>query len=256
MSTTPPLTVDASNRVHNTFDGSYRPTRRNSTYSDEIGVDYDENTKATSYGRVPTYPYHPSTFQPAVDASNHIHNMFDSFHKPVRRKWTRFDDLCVDHHENGMDTSLRRASSLLHPSSTSILTEDASKHVHNPPVGSYEPMCQHSTHSDALGIDYQQNPKDTSIRRVPSLVQPPLTSGCRTPTPMTSAPPVDTFSRVHNTTGPQDPTRRVPMGFDAPMSIETNYNPSHSYHNTTRRMSTCFDTLPGADVYNTKDTSS
>ena len=139
---------------------------------------------------------------------------------------------------------------------TPLSTVDASKRVHNPPAGSYEPMRQCSTHSDALDIDRHQNPKDTSIRRVPSLVQPPLTSGCRTPIPMTSAPPVDVFSRVHNTTGPRDSTSHVSTHLDAPTSIKTNYNPSHGYHNTTRRMSMCFDTLLGADVYNTKDTSS
>ena len=142
MSTTPLLTVDASNCVHNTFDGSYKPTRRNLTYSDEIGVDYDKNTKATSVRRVPTYPHHPSTFQPAVDASNRVHNMFDGFHKPVRRKSTRFDDLCVDHHENGMDTSCGRGSPFLP-------AVDVSKHVHNASDDPHNLIHRCSTHFDA-----------------------------------------------------------------------------------------------------------
>ena len=168
-------------------------------------------------------------------------------------------------------------------STTPLSTVDASKHVHNPPAGSYEPMRQYLMHSDALGVDHQQNPKDTSIQRVPSLVQPPLTSGCRTPTPMTSASPVDTSNHVHNllhidqppkhcvstglnaTTsiemyynlsyGYHNPKHHVPTGVDAPMSFKTNYNPSHGYHNMTCRMLTCFDTPQGADVYNTKDMS-
>ncbi len=73
---------------------------------------------------------------------------------------------------------------------------------------------------------------------------------------MTSAPPVDTFSHVNNTTSPHDPMRHVSTCLDAPMSIEMNYNPSHGYHNVTCQTSTCFDTPQGADVYNTKDMSS
>ncbi len=71
---------------------------------------------------------------------------------------------------------------------------------------------------------------------------------------MSYALPVDTSNHVHNVPHvEQPPKHHVSMGVDAPMSFKMNYNPSHGYHNTTRRTSTCFDTLPGANVYHTKD---
>ena len=170
----------------------------------------------TSRHRTPT----PITSARPVDASSRIHN-------PSQAEDTSYGS--VPFYQPSHTSRCRNTTP-----TTPLSTVDVSKRIHNPPAGSYEPMCQHSTHYDAPGVDCHQNPKATSIRRVPPLVQPPLTSGCRTPTPMTSTPPVDAFSRVHNTTGPHDPTHRVPTGIDAPMSIETNHNPLHGYHNTIR----------------------
>ena len=150
------------------------------------------------------------------------------------------------------DKSYGRVPLLYQPSPTSghrnttyttpLSTVDASKRVHYPPAGSYEPMRQHTTRSDALGVDHQQNPKDTSIRRVPSFLQPPLASGCRTPTPITSALPTDTFKRVNDIPHVEQPTKhRASTGLDAPTSIETYYIPSHDYHDPKRRVSTGLD---------------
>ena len=246
-------TADTLKYVHNPPADSYESMRQYSTHIDAIGVDYHPNPTDMSVRRVSSFYNPPPTSRHRtptpitsarpVDASSRTHN-------PSQVEDTSYGRVPLLYQLS--HTSGRRNTT----STTPLSTVDASKHIHNPPAGSYEPMCQHSTHSDALGVNRHQNPKDTSIRRVPSLIQPPLTSGCRTPTPMTSAPPVDAFSRVHNTTGPRDPTHHVSTCFDAPMSIETSYNLSHDYHDTIHQTSTCFDTPQGADVYNTKDTSS
>ena len=120
---------------------------------------------------------------------------------------------------------------------------DVSKHVHNPPAGSYEPMSQKSTRFNALG------PRTRLYDH--SLIKPPLNSGCRTLTPMTYASPVDMSNRIHNVLHVEQPLKcHVSTVLDAPMSIKT-------YHNLIRRTSTCFDVTLGSDIYhNTKDMSS
>ncbi len=272
-------TEDALKHVHNPPADSYESMCQYLTHIDAIGINYHPNPMDTSVWRASSFYNPPPTsrhWTPTpitsahpVDTSSRTHNPSQAEDTSIRRVPVLYQTSPTSGHRNTTST-------------TPLSIVDTSKHVHNPSASSYEPMRQYPTHSDALGVDHQQNPKDTSIRHVPSLVQPPLTSGCRTPTPMTSASPVDMSNRVHNllhvdhppkhcvstgldaTTsiemyynlsyGYHDPKRHVPTGFNAPMSIETNYNLSHGYHNTTRRTSTCFDTLPGANVYNTKDT--
>ena len=109
---------------------------------------------------------------------------------------------------------------------TSLPTKDALKRVHNPPADSYESMRQYSTHIDAIGVDYHPNPTDTSVRRASSLYNPPPTSRHRTPTPITSARPVDASSRTHNPSQAKDTSYgRVPVLYQP--------SPTSRHRNTT-----------------------
>ena len=164
------------------------------THFPDVGVDYDENTKATSVRRVPTVLDHPSTFQPVVDAPNHVYNSSNTSHNPMRRKPSCFDGTDVDYTGNNEDTSVKRVPpprSRIHTAGHHITMPtvylpavDVSKHVHNASHDSHNPTLRNSKRSDEICVGYHGNTKDTSPRRVP-----PLLSS------------VDVSKHVHNPSG-------------------------------------------------------
>jgi hypothetical protein len=187
MSTTPAQMVDVSNHVHNTLDGSCKPTRQYSMYFDESTVDYIENTKDTSSRRVP-----PSLL--SVDASNRVHSTFDGLHKPRHQDSTHFDEVGFDCVETTKDTSLRRVPPFL-PS------VDASNRVHSTFDGSHKPTRRKSKCFDEVDVYYHENSPSraqvqslhgqcvrNALRRVPSY---------RHHSP-TSQPVIDALNRIYN----------------------------------------------------------
>ena len=163
-STTLAQTVDTSKRVHNTLDGSYKPTRWESTH-------FDEDTKDTSPRRVPS-------FVPAVDVSKHVHNTFDGFHKPTGRKSTCINELGVDYNENTKATSVRHVPINVHHPSTFQSAVDASNRVYSLLNTSHNTMCQKSLHFNETNIDYIEHTENTSVRRVPPQGIPRVMTTC------------------------------------------------------------------------------
>ncbi len=115
-----------------------------------------------------------------MDASKRVHDEPDIPHNPMRRNSTRFDENGVDYIGNNEDTSVKRVPPPRHPIHTaghritmptaSVLAVDVSKHVYNSPNAVHNPMRRQSTHLDDDYVDYHEDTRDTSLKRVPTFI--------------------------------------------------------------------------------------
>jgi len=157
LSTAHLTAVDVSKHVHNLPNTSHKPRRRKSTRFDDIGLDHIENTKDTSWGRVPTS-------QPAVDAPNRVHNAFHDSHNLTLRNTKCSDEICIGNHGNTKDTSPGRVPPLLP-------VVDVSDNSHNP-------MHQLLMRSDVHSVNLIENTKDMSYSLLQTCLYQPANHRC------------------------------------------------------------------------------
>jgi hypothetical protein len=240
-------TEDMSKHVHQPSVGFYEPTREDMTHyyasssipcqrNDEVDEDMSHRRVSSSYLPPPTSGRRittSTTVMSALDVSKHTHYLSPRLYESTDQR-SRCLDVSPDgdHREDTQDMSLQHVpSSYLCPptygrrnttSVTSMSAADTSNCVHHPSIGSYEPLCQRTTHYDAsLGIDRHREDDETSSRCDASSHQPPCNYGRRIMTSVTSTSAEDVSRHVNSLPdGSYGLTHPRPRHLNVPLDVD------------------------------------